>query len=214
MSLVRGIDVSSVQGHNIDWSRVASQGVRFVYCKAAENDWADGTFAGNVAGAKAAELVTGAYLIPHPGGAKPDVQAKAHHDMAAGLGELDGDLPPAVDFEVPSVVKPSHRDFFLAYLRAVRAYFGCRPMLYTYPYWWNSLTGPGEPAFSEESLLWVAAYGVHDWPGSSACPILKPWQNWTMWQWIGGMPLAGVGNVDCNVFNGDETALAALLTSE
>ena len=56
-----GVDVSAHQGE-IDWQRVASDGIEFTYVKATEGqDWVDEQFTTNWEGAAAARIDRGAY---------------------------------------------------------------------------------------------------------------------------------------------------------
>ena len=88
---LRGIDVSHHQGV-VDWGKVAKSDVAFVILKATEGgDYVDDTFARNLAGAKAAGLVVGAYhffTFCRPGAEQAKVVPR---DRPM--------LPPAVDIE-------------------------------------------------------------------------------------------------------------------
>jgi GH25 family lysozyme M1 (1,4-beta-N-acetylmuramidase) len=66
---IAGIDVSQAQGtiSDQDWQAVANSGVRFVYLRAGVgNDAPDTNFAANLAGARAAGLLVGAYNFVYP----------------------------------------------------------------------------------------------------------------------------------------------------
>jgi GH25 family lysozyme M1 (1,4-beta-N-acetylmuramidase) len=61
MSQIKGIDVSHHNG-NIDWKKVAAEGVKFAFIKASEGfTFVDSKFRTNVEGANAAGIKTGAY---------------------------------------------------------------------------------------------------------------------------------------------------------
>jgi lysozyme len=91
-----GVDVSNHQGE-IDWARVAGDGMEFAYIKATEGgDFVDGSFERNWHGAGAAGLDRGAYhffTLCRPG----DEQAANFLEVVPA--DTDA-LPPAVDLEL------------------------------------------------------------------------------------------------------------------
>jgi len=230
---IRGIDVSSVQG-TIDWNAVAATGVRFVMRKCGNgNNPPDPGFATDIAGARAAGLVLGAYhvgfplplsdLHPHRG---PADQATAHFEACQGLGSNPGELPPALDLEWPvpgteewvkyGCSTAQVRDWALQYLAAAASLWGRTPLLYDgFPIYWSSIGGPSEPAFARYPL-WVVEYplGYKGTPPPEGVepPIPGPWSSWALWQHSGGgMRLPSGKPVDGDVFNGDEAAWSAFL---
>lgn len=90
-----GVDVSNHQGE-IDWDRVAGDGIGFAYIKSTEGgDFVDQEFARNWQGAGAAGLDRGAYhffTMCRPGAD----QARNFLDTVTEAGEL----PPAIDLEL------------------------------------------------------------------------------------------------------------------
>lgn len=226
--MIRGIDVSSVQGA-IDWPSVAAWGAQFAIIKCSEGNHADpdAFFARNVEGARKAGLVIGAYhfaycLPPDPAhpGRSPEDQAAAAHRMSGGLGALDGELPPVIDLEWPAPDKWAQwrcsaaqiRQWALDAIDAWTGLFDCKPMIYTYPDWWMHVGGGSEPTFGS-CPFWPASY-PHDqsaWPSDGDRPMmLPPWTDWSCWQFSGGgIRLPNGTPVDGNVV-ADEDALHAL----
>ena len=110
--MILGVDVHA--GYQmIDWERVAKAGVRFAIVKCTlgnEPAGDDRLFARNVAGAKAAGILVGAYhfAFPLPSGSllprgrSPKEQAERFFTVSKGLGANVGELPPALDFEWPA----------------------------------------------------------------------------------------------------------------
>jgi lysozyme len=186
----------------------------------------DPRFLANVAGAKAAGLYVGpywfAYPLPHDGTPlrDPADQAKFAFDCAGGLGDAEGELPPMLDLEWPppeqwakwGCTAAQIRRWALDYLDAAEGYWGCRPAVYTYPYFWGALAGSTEPRFAGYPLCVASYRAAAHWPADGDYPVaLPPWSAWTFWQWTGGKAdLPGGGPADFEVFSGDEAALAAL----
>ena len=125
-----GIDISHHQG-NVDWRRVAADGVGFAYLKATEGgDWVDPRFAQNRAQARAAGLEVGAY---HFFTFCRDARAQAQNFLAAvPAGPM---LPPVLDVEfggncaaVPG--REAVRASVLEWLDLVEQGTGQRPLVY------------------------------------------------------------------------------------
>src|SRR5581483_2187944 len=93
--IVHGIDVSAYQEH-IDWSKVASSGIKFAFIRAYEGETFDSRFTDNWSGSKAAGVMRGAYQFfrPHHDGAE---QANMLCDKLEQLGA--GDFAPVCDVE-------------------------------------------------------------------------------------------------------------------
>jgi lysozyme len=94
---VRGIDISHYQGV-IDWEKLRSSGIDFVYIKATEGvDYNDGYFKNNWQGAGRAGIKRGAY---HFFSLMKDGTAQARH-FSSSVALSECELPPAVDLEFP-----------------------------------------------------------------------------------------------------------------
>jgi lysozyme len=197
---IPGIDVSHFQAH-VDWAAVAAGGCRFAFAKASEGGGVpDQYFIDNWNGIKTAGLLRGAYHFFHP---NTDAQAQADNFLrrlaAANAGSpllAPGDLPAALDIEVTDGVPPATLlAGASAWLAAVQAATGRRPIVYTYPSFWKSTLG--NPEHLSDYALWIAHMGV-------ATPTLPgKWQKWSFWQFdkqlTQGVPALVT---DLNAFNG------------
>lgn len=221
--MIRGIDVSSVQGAVIDWVAVARSGVRFAMLRCGNgNQKPDDAFAISLAKARAAGLVVGCYHVgfplpedpAHPGRSAVD-QARAHFAASRGLGSRDGEPPPALDLEWPvpgtpdwdhyGCTKAQVRAWALAYLAESARLHGRAPLVYDgFPLYWEGIGGPSEPEFARYPLWWV------DYREGTSPPA--PWSTWAIHQIDGGGGhLPSGAPVDEDVFNGDEAAFARFL---
>jgi GH25 family lysozyme M1 (1,4-beta-N-acetylmuramidase) len=203
--LIPGIDVSHHNGV-IDYSAVKQAGHRFVFAKATQdNDFIDPMFPTNMAAARAAGLVAGAY---HFFDYTLDGTEQADHfidHVEAGNG-LDGALPPVVDVECWAPIGSSIHAVSTARLRdfVERVYerTGRMPLVYTSVFMWREVVGNAEGF--EDLPLWAACWGC-DVP-----PSLAPgWDAWTFWQ-DGLSRIPGVGRLDGNYFSGSKKELRAL----
>lgn len=198
--LVRGIDISHYQG-SIDWSKVATDGLSFVYMKATEGaDGVDDRFADNWKGAASTGLKRGAYHFYNfcKGGS-----AQAAQFIKTVPADVDA-LPPTIDLEesgsckkMPS--KAAFRKDLAAFVADVKAAYGHTPILYV-NYSIYDLYFKGE---NDAFRLWIADI-KHE------APALPDNASWTMWQYDWHGQAAGIGEVDLDVFNGTPEMLAAL----
>jgi lysozyme len=198
---VTGIDVSHYDG-TVDWTQVAAAGRKFGIAKATEGTGShDSTFAANWSSMKSAGLLRGAY---HFFRSNEDAQAQAQAFVNA-LGALGpGDLPPMLDLETSDGESGSTvASKALAWLQAVEQMTGRKPILYTYPDFWQNQIGA--PSGFTDYPLNIANYGVK-------CPnVVGSWPTWTIWQNSDTGSVSGVsGQVDEDVFNGDLASLMKL----
>ena len=219
--MIRGVDVSSVQG-SMDWVSVAESGIQFAVLKCSQGNEAgvDGQFSANLANAPAAGVVIGAYHFGYPLPSQPGnptrdpaAQAKLAFEKCQGLGSRPGDLLPALDLEWPApqdwgkwgCTAQQIRAWGLAYLQAAEALWGCKPLLYSYPYFLQSIGIATEPGYAGYPL-WMADYNryQHGTPPDGASPVVPPpWTSWEMWQHAGGtMKLPNGTPCDFDVLNG------------
>lgn len=133
-----GIDVSRYQ-KEINWKEVSKDpNVTFVYLKATESTGlVDRTYYNNLHGARQVGLPVGVYHFFSP-------NAPAQQQLVNFMRAVDPktqDLIPIVDVEVTPRRK-SQLAAFLSRLRAfvdgVERYFGCKPMIYTSQYFYNT----------------------------------------------------------------------------
>ena len=199
---LKGLDVSHYD-NTVDWSKVAASGRAFAIAKATEGDtFVDPQFATNWAGMKQAGVVRSAYHFFH---STDDPIVQADH-LLATMGTLEpGDLPPTLDLEVtdgssPEVVTSTT----IAWLDHIAAATKTKPILYTSPSFVTDHMG-NPPGLEDHATLWVAHWNV-------SCPdIPTPFASWSFWQTGSGtVPGDDAGPADVDVFNGDQTALAAL----
>lgn len=189
--MVRGIDVSDYQG-TVNWTAVAKSGVEFAITKATEGGtFVADSFHRNWSGIRSAGLVRGAYHFY-----RPRTDALAQANLFLNMVKLEpGDLPPVLDIERDDGVEPERvRAGIQSWLVRVESATGRRPILYTYPGFWEGL---GNWQEFRDYPLWIAHYttAARPWvPGG--------WGTWTMWQFTDRGTVDGVtGPVDVNSFN-------------
>lgn len=206
-SQTTGIDVSHHQD-SIDWTKVRAAGHRFAFIKATEGATVtDALFATNWKAARDAGLRTGAYHFFHP---QTDVAKQVENFLAAVGSRRSGDLPPVLDLEVPSewIVAPEFDQWskvpaservprVLAWLKAVEARLGVRPIIYLSPSFANDILANDARLAAYD--LWIAHY-----TSASSPTVPKPWTTWLYWQFseTGTAPGIPGKSVDLDVFNG------------
>lgn len=206
---VDGVDVSHWNGL-VPFEAVRAAGRGFAFIKATQGTtFVDDTFAMQVANARAAGVIVGAYHFYdyRVGGA-----AQARHLLRTigPLGEVGGGLPPVVDIECFEPFGAADQAFVRRELRAfvevVRRRTGRLPIVYTSAHMWRQVTG--DDATFGDSPLWVACW-------SCEAPTLPTgWSGWTFWQ-TGSVRLAGVPDrIGEDRYVGDGVALAALVGNQ
>jgi lysozyme len=198
---------------------MAASGIRFVIVKVSEGaSYRDPRRLEYLDGARKAGMLVGVYHFLYP--SQP--LAQQAELLWHATGDTMPDLPPVIDFETKGGTTAAGalaacEDF----VGEVCARFGPRPpILYTYPSFWQSITGLSgrDLTWAAELPLWIAHYKHYSPHPPTSQPIVpKPWKRWTMWQSSGGgpnqkdVPVAGV-SVPCdrNWFDGDEVSLRAL----
>jgi len=222
--MILGVDVSALQGV-IDWARVAAAGVRFAYLRCTignEPKQNDTRFAINVKGCREAGIYPGAYHFAFPlatgAGNSPADQARRAYVQADTLGSQKGELPPSLDIEWPpphqwakwGVTAQSIAGWTRAYLTEAERLWGRKPVVYTYPWFWQSvLAGTDNIEWAAEYPLWMARYlSPNDWmPVKDASGPPKPWTHSAIWQFAAdgsNVRIPGIGTVvDRDVFLGE-----------
>lgn len=199
-----GIDVSAYQD-DVDWATVASQGVFYGVAKATEGATTnDIKFARNWAAMRSLGIVRGAYHFFRPG---RDATVQANNYLQTVQTIETFDLPPVLDLEITDNLDASTViNRALQWLSIVETKTGRRPILYTFPSFWDDKLG--NPAQFANYPLWVANFGTQ----SPYVPA--PWRTWTLHQYSESGTLRGIdGNVDLNQLNGDLDTLQTLLKS-
>jgi lysozyme len=231
---VLGVDVSQNEGE-VNWSEVKGAGYQFAFCAATEGATiVDPLFERNWVGIGEAGLIRGAYHTFAPADNPLDQAAF----FAKSVPWEEGDLPPVVvvtDLQELGVTEfLSRLQEFLVELENLT---GRKPMIYTSPIFWQSLTeikstaqtglipvtGGGSNFTPSGYQLWVANYT------SASQPSLPTgWGTWTFWQYtdqgnavdeqgnfIQATRVPGIqGNVYLNRFNGSLQALQSLARGE
>jgi lysozyme len=193
---VQGIDVSYWQG-DIDWQKVGDAGIQFAYIKATEGgDRVDPKFLDNWRAAKRAGLARGAYHVMYWCRTAKEQAAWFKRNAPAD----DSALPPVLDVEWNSYSKtcPQHiaRETAIAkikiMLRAMEAYTGKQPIIYT------------DPAFHRD-VLEGEFPDYYFWLRSVAAKPAEKYEtrDWVFWQFTTTGRVPGVlGPVDRDSFNG------------
>jgi len=194
-----GLDLSNHQ-RDVDWPAIASAGIQFAICKATEGtDFVDAFYATNVAGARAAGLLPGAY---HYGDTRDNPAADAKHFLSVALPHLlPGDLL-ALDIEEAKGAGVDVAAWSLAWLETVVEATGCRALCYSYPHFIATyLTDPALAAYP----LWLASW-------QAANPTVpEPWSDYAIWQFTSEGTVAGIsGHADVNRTPLDVAGLQAL----
>lgn len=197
---VKGIDVSYWQS-NVDWPRVAEDGVKFAFIRVSDGlNHVDTKFERNWAGARDQGILRGAYQF-FRSNQDPIAQANL---LIEKVGQLEaGDLPPVIDVESRDGQSAATiRRKVGQWLDHVEAALGVRPIVYTGPYFWRDQVSGAD---FDDHPLWIAHYGT-------SCPYVPPtWTSWTFHQHSSSGRVRGIsGNVDMNVFNGTLNELLAL----
>jgi peptidoglycan hydrolase-like protein with peptidoglycan-binding domain len=170
--IVSGIDISHFQPvARFDWDRIAVDH-RFMIARAVYGRRRDETFAGHVAGARAAGLAVGAYVFFRQG-QRWEEQFDALRAAIDAAGMRAGDLVPAVDLESNPFDGPLDKDAHNSGGRKLTEAIAERwggALVYLAPGHWLQL---GRPAWITEHHVWTAHWGVDKpaWP-----------TDWALWQ--------------------------------
>lgn len=238
LEILRGIDVSAIQGEltDADWEAIASVGIRFAYLRGVVgNEYRDANLLKNVERAKRAGIRPGAYVFPFPlPHLSPERQAEYFVSLLEGIGTNLGELPIAFDLEWPP---PEERDKTTRLLVDVWKKWGCSAsqirdwglkclergealtghswVVYTYRYFWKCIDGHLAPEYGTRRL-WLADYKlagkVPTAEQAHATASLNPWLRPTIVQHDGdgGLKLPNGRDADFNVLLGGEDLLAQM----
>jgi lysozyme len=202
--MLRGLDIASHQGTNINWAAARAAGYSFAIIKATGGgSYVNPYHDEQVAGARSAGFVIGHYHYDLEGEwPGPGVAAEAAHFFAHAHHQ-PGDLL-ALDVEETAV--PLNEDLqarTLAFLRAIEAGAGRVPLLYSG--WWymrpHNITGLDLAHFP----LWFSSYQ------DMRPPVPPDWGKLTIWQHDANTRVPGfAAPIDVNVFDGTQEELMAL----
>ncbi|MDB9512276.1 GH25 family lysozyme [Kamptonema animale CS-326] len=186
---IRGIDVSDYQP-NVNWQAVANSGITFAFVKSTEGTtFVAETFARNWAAMKAAGIQRGAYHF-----FRPASSIQGQIDLFLKTVKLEpGDMPAVLDVESTGGLGATEIcDRMAIWLEAVEKATKMRPIIYTYPGFWDNL---GTKRFGDYPL-WIAHYTTAQEPW-----VPGGWNTWTFWQYTDKGSVGGVaGSVDVNIF--------------
>ena len=209
---VTGVDVSSWQHPNnlagdINWTKVKAAGHDFAIIKATERDnYKNPFYASDVANARAAGLVVGAYHFARPKLPLSTATTQAKYFVATtGKMRTARTLPPVLDIEDSGgLSKANTIAWSKQFLSTVRALTGRTPMIYSYD---NFLrTSLGNTNELKGYPLWYAKYTKTP-PGA----LPGGWNTWSIWQHTSSGTVSGMkGRIDLNKFNGSTSALLRL----
>lgn len=203
--MLPGIDVSNHQT-DIDWPKVATSPVAFVWAKASEGrGFTDRYYDRNVKGALDAGIGrVGGYHFARPGRSSPA------QEMGWFLSKLTGDetIGPVIDWEHAETVALSPRDATAWLLEALRILAGEQPLT---PWVYTGGT-PGahladDPALAEFPLWfpWYLTATNHQANMNKVASGFRPrppspWPAWQVWQYSSSGSIPGVaGRCDTNV---------------
>lgn len=209
-----GIDVSKYQGL-INWTKLiaSAEHVRFAISRAGDALTPDSTFERNYKGAKAAGLIVGAYEFMRPL-LDEIAQAQLVCRRMKAIGFVAGvDLPPVIDVERGDDAREGHErdvhdpvrveDKMLRWCDVVNNELGVKPICYAGAFYAEHIHGS---RIAARCPLWTPYYG------HKQAAIPRSWQHWTFWQYDSSHGIDGIiGNVDHDVFRGDEQAMRAFI---
>jgi lysozyme len=192
-SNVKVIDVSHHNG-NIDWKKVAADGVKGAYIKLTEGTtYLDDQSYKNYLGAKNAGIRVGFYCFAH---CTNDPKKEVDFFLKK-LGKMKADLPHCLDLETAKgLSKAQVSAFGLEWLNYMERKTGIIPILYTgYQFAETYFT-----AALGKYPLWVARYSGSNRTGGMKNPgTSKIWSKWSMFQYTDSGKVNGIGgNVDIN----------------
>jgi lysozyme len=203
-SFVKGIDISKYQ-KEIDWDNLP-ESVRFIFCRATEGrTLVDSEFSENWPNIEASERIRGAYHF-YRSDDNPLVQAQFFWKTVGTIKE--DDLPLVLDIEAESLAGTVNRtkltEDLLAFLQEIEQLSGKKPMVYSNTYFANRYLT--DQRFSDYPL-WMAEYTSRSDPN---VPNMWKDRGWQFWQRSDSYDLESAnGDVDFDVFRGDEEALKA-----
>lgn len=194
---MQGIDVSHDQG-SIDWTKVATTQVAFVYHKASDGiTWQDPMFSTNIAALNSLHLPAGPYHFFEP---EDDALKQADNFLTSIRGHSLS-LRPMVDVEITrnqssDIIQAGLRQF----LTKIKQATGCDAIIYSYKDFWEANIGPD---FNDYDF-WLADYSATMTPPAEV-------KNLKLWQYSDKGKIPGIkGDVDLDKLL-DDGGLATLM---
>ncbi|WP_396142102.1 glycoside hydrolase family 25 protein [Flavobacterium sp.] len=192
-----GFDVSEYQGE-INWEQTyhieEAFELSYVFIRAtAGKDRIDSRFEENWKGAKARQLIRGAYHYYRPN----ENSKEQATNFIKNVTLQKGDLPPVLDIEkLPKTQSVERLKVGLRnWLTAVEKHYGVKPIIYSGESYYKDFLKEEFSAYP----LWIANYNF--------------WRNdlesdWQFWQFTEKAKIEGIdAMVDLNIFNGDKNDL-------
>jgi lysozyme len=189
---VWGIDISHHQG-KIDWKKLKSEDLTFVYMKATEGgDYKDSAFTVNWDSAIANGYTVGAY---HYFNFLKTGKEQAENFIAT-VPEIENEMPPALDLEFGGTNKSDqlHGKIIFEiheFIDIIKNHYGKRPVIYSTHEFYNEYLKDD----FKDCIIWIRDIFSE--------PTLPGKRKWAIWQFSSRENLNGIeGNVDENVFYG------------
>jgi lysozyme len=179
--MYKGVDLSSIQGTNVDYNWLVQQGITFVIVRCGiGNNQHDPNYATNIANAKAVGLKTLAYHVAYPLPSDvPETVAEYHFSLANGeRASSDVEFPYPQNWAARGMSAPQVRDWCNRYHAKYSELDGRQMLIYSYPSFLEACAFTSAD-YTASCPLWIASY--------TAKPVVpSPWKDWALWQWAGG----------------------------
>lgn len=207
MNYRSAIDVSHLQG-DIDFTKVATAGVKQVFIKATEGATVqDACYVKNRKNARSAGIKTGAYHYYHATSSTPREQRDNIVSVLTSAGFDSSSEYFAIDVEyeknTSATAEQMADNLYLltGLLEKEDILGGNKPLIYTSSYDWNTYVSGNDYNFFKYPL-WIAEWNV------SVPVIPEPWasagKKFTIWQHSASGQVDGIlGNVDLDSVNLD-----------
>ena len=199
-----GCDVSLYQNavstpQYVNFATMKKNGASFVIIRASQANYVDRDMVWNWSNAKAAGILRGAYHF-----LTWDIDPNKQADFFCNLVQYDlPELGLFADFEWWATVPSNALAILDAFCTRVENNTNRPCGVYTAPGFWQP-NGNQDPKWIKRPL-WQAQWGV------TAPTVIKPWKNWTFWQYTSKGDGLKYGceslSVDMDFFNGTETDL-------
>ncbi|MCH3963021.1 MAG: glycoside hydrolase family 25 protein [Clostridium sp.] len=182
--MIKGVDISNLNG-NVNMNILKNAGYQFVFIRATEGTSGAGSrdekYHTNIANAKKAGLLTGAYHFSHS-----CTKAKELTEIANFLDFIKGTNPDIVILDAENSCTGDMTDLCIDFLDKASAV--AQPLFYANPSWIKAHLNSKITKFP----LWVANYGVSK-------PSFTLWPYFTAWQHTDKGQISGIsGYVDLN----------------
>ncbi|MBC7863601.1 MAG: glycoside hydrolase family 25 protein [Bacteroidia bacterium] len=198
---VKGIDISHHQ-KNIDWQKLKSENLSFVFIKATEGgDFVDPDFKNNWQNAKASGYTIGAYHFYRI--CKSSLEQS--ENLIRVVPNDSGSLPPVIDLEFGGNCKTEKTREQITFemrdlVQRIKEHYGQFPILYSTNEFYKEYLIKD----FDDCPIWIRDI--------NSKPSLAENRKWTFWQYANKGHLNGIeGFVDLNVFNGSKEEFKKLL---